>query len=212
MRTKTCPTCQQSFSYAIGRGRDRKHCSPKCRIDAQIALRARALQAGPWPICAFENCGKPATGPHAKYCKACVEQRRRTGGFSRKPHKGRTIRPNGYTTVVQLGHWLSDRHGRVYEHRLVLYNKCNGKDPCCFWCGSALRWKVSRLSADAVVVDHLNEAKGDNRPDNLVPACIACNRARGAMLPFLRRLTPQAFEVFISLCAQCGSRKSQAGL
>lgn len=34
-RTRTCYHCHKEFSYEIGTGRDRKHCSLKCQKDHQ---------------------------------------------------------------------------------------------------------------------------------------------------------------------------------
>jgi 5-methylcytosine-specific restriction endonuclease McrA len=47
------------------------------------------------------------------------------------------------------------------------------------------------------VIDHLDEDKANNAPANLVVACNPCNRARGAMLPFIAGMTEQALQVFI---------------
>jgi 5-methylcytosine-specific restriction endonuclease McrA len=53
-----------------------------------------------------------------------------------------------------------------------------------------LEWKTA-------VVDHLDEQKANNTPSNLVVSCNDCNRARGSLLPFLRRMRTEAFPVFV---------------
>ena len=55
-------------------------------------------------------------------------------------------------------------------------------------------WHLRRLVDGAIVVDHLNEVKTDNRPENLVISCNRCNRARGAAAVILSRITPDRFE------------------
>jgi 5-methylcytosine-specific restriction endonuclease McrA len=87
---------------------------------------------------------------------------------------------------------MADGHGHAFEHRVVVYDRNGGIAGSCFWCGVALVWST-------LVVDHLNEVKADNRPENLVVSCNDCNRARGAMTPFLQGLRKEAVEVLVSL-------------
>jgi 5-methylcytosine-specific restriction endonuclease McrA len=94
----------------------------------------------------------------------------------------------------------------VFEHRAVMYDRLGAGPLPCFWCGISLAW-------GKVVIDHLNEVKDDNRPENLVVSCNNCNRARGAMIPFIRTMRPAAFEVFVAaltglLCVTCHNRKT----
>ena len=85
---------------------------------------------------------------------------------------------------------MADGKGHAYEHRVVAYEARSGASPECFWCGKALAWSD-------VSVDHLNEVKDDNRPENLVTACNTCNRVRGAIVPFLRGMRCEAVSPFI---------------
>ena len=73
----------------------------------------------------------------------------------------------------------------------MAYEKYGGGIQECFWCGELLKW-------DKIVIDHLNENKQDNHHGNLVVSCNKCNRARGAILPFLSRIQSESFGVFIS--------------
>jgi len=82
---------------------------------------------------------------------------------------------------------LADSHGNVYQHRRVRYDEWVA-DGCrllaCFWCGANIEgWRE-------VVIDHLDSDKSNNDPHNLVVTCNDCNLARGAMLPFIKRLAP----------------------
>ena len=92
--------------------------------------------------------------------------------------------------VLKPDHPLAYGGGLVFEHRLVVYEDTQGADPSCFWCDKA-------MTLATVVIDHLNEVKDDNRRENLVPACNDCNRIRGAMVPFLRRMKREAVAPFI---------------
>lgn len=91
--------------------------------------------------------------------------------------------------LLEHGHPLANSRGNVYEHRKVMYDKVGNGPISCFWCAVGLTWP------DAVV-DHLNEVKGDNRPDNLVISCNDCNRARGSLIPFVKRMRQDAVDVF----------------
>jgi len=90
------------------------------------------------------------------------------------------------------------------EHRKVMYDMLGPGPQTCFWCGVTLEWPEA-------VVDHLNEDKQDNRPENLVVACNNCNRARGAMLPFIERLRPEAVEVLVATIRSHHDRKTGRG-
>lgn len=85
---------------------------------------------------------------------------------------------------------MADSNGHAFEHRVVAYDRAQGSEPCCYWCGKLLDWP-------STVVDHLNEIKADNRQENLVEACNDCNRARGAMVPFVKRMRQGAIAKFI---------------
>lgn len=65
----------------------------------------------------------------------------------------------------------------VYEHKYVLYEKIGPGPHPCHWCGVPLNW-IPGTREGALLADHLNEDKRDNRPENLVPACNGCNTIR----------------------------------
>lgn len=187
VRTQTCPTCGSVFSYPCVRGRARTHCSSACRERNKKALHFGLKHAGQWPRCTAPDCSKQADGPQSRWCRACREQMRRTGGFGRKPHKGRTRNSNGYYTVVAIGHPLANEHGRVYEHRLVLYQEIGPGEHKCHWCGALVRWLRGQRLRDGIVSDHLDGDKANNAPDNLVAACHACNSNRGLFMAWVTK-------------------------
>jgi hypothetical protein len=78
-------------------------------------------------------------------------------------------------------HPLSTAKGTVGYHRYACFESLGRPSfSPCHWCGYVLPWKsgiISPLGA-VVNVDHLNDDKHDNRPENLVPACAWCNANR----------------------------------
>jgi len=89
-----------------------------------------------------------------------------------------------------MDHPLTHSGGSVYEHRKVVFDKVGVGPHPCYWCGKILEWSD-------IVVDHLNEVKDDNRFENLVISCNPCNRARGGMLDFIKRMRGEALPTFI---------------
>ena len=151
-----------------------------------------------------KNCGSPfevtakAGNPQVHCTPRCRVQyqirrrasRPRQKAQSRREIVGRYKTAAGYVKLLRPGHPLADKQGHVYEHRLAAFDRLAGSEPSCFWCGIDLKW------ADAVV-DHLNEDKADNTPSNLVCSCNDCNRARGALVPFVRRMRADALDTFV---------------
>lgn len=58
-RTRTCVTCGSAFSYPIGKGNDRKHCSRACRARHKKALHLARLET--MPKCSTAGCATTAT-------------------------------------------------------------------------------------------------------------------------------------------------------
>lgn len=75
----------------------------------------------------------------------------------------------------------ADKHGtaQVPEHRVVLYASVGPGAHPCHWCGRVVRWEGTwPKDADALVPDHLNHKRDDNRLENLVVSCMPCNVSR----------------------------------
>lgn len=193
VRSRNCASCKQIFIHRIGRGLDRRHCSEECRSSYNMS-RFKARHASR-PKCRADGCTSRATRVKSGFCETCYYRVRRTGSTEARRVIGRCITSAGYILIKRPEHPLSNTAGYVYEHRAILYEKLGEGNHSCFWCGAILCW------AD-IVVDHLNEIKNDNRADNLLVTCNRCNRARGAMIPFLRSLKPEAFEVFVESARQ----------
>ena len=76
------------------------------------------------------------------------------------------------------GYW------KIYEHRLVLFDKIGPWDHLCHWCNRLLQWSIN-TDSDSIVVDHLDGNEWNNAPDNLVPSCRRCNVQRSIRPDFL---------------------------
>lgn len=189
--SQTCRACGVDFVNRRKTGRGRLYCrSADClrqrKRDQKLARIAAA------PECSTDGCSRPAVRAGTGQCETCYYRVRRTGSTAPRAVVGRYRHPSGYVKLLRPRHPLADSNGHVAEHRLVLYEQHGGTAPDCFWCGRSLDWT-------SLVVDHLNEKKSDNRPSNLKPSCNDCNRARGAILPFLSRLRPDAAEVMVDV-------------
>jgi hypothetical protein len=156
-------------------------------VTFQIRRRSGLIAEGKWPTCQIAGCAKPADGATSKWCMACRTQLRRTGAFGRKPHKGRTVTSHGYATVVRIGHLLAGKHGRVYEHRIVLHEAIGDGPHSCHWCGADVGWKKGACSRGSLVPDHLDGNKLNNAVSNLVPSCNPCNATRGLFMAWVRK-------------------------
>lgn len=66
------------------------------------------------------------------------------------------------------GHPLSDKQGRIAEHRLVLFSKIGEPPHRCHFCLTEL------ISWVQLTVAHLDGDKGNNNPSNLVSSCHSC--------------------------------------
>lgn len=96
----------------------------------------------------------------------------------REENEGHTyVDSNGYVRYVGFNHPATAPSGLSNYHRIVLWDKLNGQDVPCHWCGKQLYWKTDDYGS-RIVTDHVNTVKDDNRPENLVPACHACNVSR----------------------------------
>lgn len=83
-----------------------------------------------------------------------------------------------YRAVKRPDHSLAMKNGRVFVHRMVLFDATGGARMPCFWCGRPLEWLRPKLCTDALVVDHRDHDPHNNDPSNLLPSCNSCNAGR----------------------------------
>lgn len=99
------------------------------------------------------------------------------------------VRPNldkkRYKQIMIPGHYLADKLGRVYLHRLVLFNLIGNIKIPCFWCGITLEWKNNNYKK--IFVDHLDHNRHNNMVKNLVPSCNNCNAGRTSTNSHIRQ-------------------------
>jgi hypothetical protein len=232
-RERECKHCGVLFTYPIGKGKGRVHCTATCRDAYQVENRR---PRSTWPVCSTDGCGKTSRAVSATKCNTCysLEIKRRAGKCSvQKCHSPATrvghglceihyyrVRntgsfdliprvafqtSHGYLEVKDPTHPLAKANGWVAQHRVVAHRKYGSGPHPCHWCGKVLDWTD-------LVVDHLNEVKDDNSDGNLVVACSPCNRVRGGMIPFIRRMLPDRVSEFVGTlslmrCEEAGGSK-----
>lgn len=146
-------------------------------------------------ICIIDGCGKPRY-QQRKLCSTHAMRKHRYGDPSiGKSREGNTwTTSNGYGRLfVGHDHPLADGKGCAHSHRVALFERIGPGVHQCHWCGADLQWLRRGSSwAGVLVVDHLDDDKGNNAPGNLVPSCFSCNalRARWGTGWLTRRVTP----------------------
>lgn len=145
-----------------------------CRRHYRAWLSSRGL------TCRVKGCDNPF---YARGC--CVMHYERLRSFGAPGGPERLIGPSGagsigrygYRILRRTGHPLARAQGKVFEHRLVLYERIGpGRHPC-HWCSATVSWDRKPGTA-ALVADHLDGDRLNNDPTNMVPACIPCNTHR----------------------------------
>ena len=141
------------------------------------------------PTCTIDGCEKPLRSSGATLCGMHYHRQYRHGSVHANLQSIRTGTPREYRLISAKGHPLAGVNGRAYEHRVVLFDSIGPGEHECHWCGESVAWG-RRGDQRLLVVDHLNNKKGDNRPKNLVPSCVSCNTARA--LAFRRKVAMKA--------------------
>ena len=123
--------------------------------------------------CSADGCDRLSEYGKLKLCQKHYFRFWRTGTVALIPlvPKPLTETPNGYLTVYGPGHRVGNGKSRVYQHRVVMYEMCGEGPFQCALCSLKVTWETLHI-------DHINENKKDNRPDNLRITCISCNTKR----------------------------------
>lgn len=177
------------------RAKNRTKCQP-CTNDYQRAWRAKNpdkvrtattkyAKANPDKIRAYareyyENNKDEILAKNKEWRKANPEIVAAAQRRWKEANEGHTYEdPSGYVNYVGYNHPIANPSGLTRYHRVVLWDKLGGKDAKCHWdCGKQLSWALKHPHPNAMVVDHVNAVKNDNRPENLVPSCQSCNSKR----------------------------------
>jgi len=127
--------------------------------------------------CTVDGCINKARSLTSPYCEKHYYRIRRNGSVelkevSRIPPK--RLHTHGYILLYVPDHPLAVRHTGPYEyeHRVVYYDMYGEGPFKCNWCGKEVSWRDMHI-------DHLNDKRDDNTPDNLVASCPVCNQSRG---------------------------------
>lgn len=127
-----------------------------------------------YDICTAAGCIDKVRSAGCPYCEMHYGRLRRNGTLEKVNVPHVQIHSQGYILVPSVQHPLVQKHAGCmeYEHRIIYYD-VHGKGPFeCYWCGEEVDWGTLHI-------DHLNESKKDNSPDNLVASCPVCNLKRG---------------------------------
>lgn len=133
------------------------------------------------PPCRLDGCEKRGRSPYEDICSMHYHREYRHGDGDRTAWDVRTKDGSVYRRVKIPGHPLARKNGDVWEHRVVLYNKVGPGPQLCHHCDRRILWFVAdpqKNDPRLIQVDHLNNNRSDNRPDNLVPCCHRCNTRR----------------------------------
>lgn len=131
------------------------------------------------PTCTVAGCERRSRNAKSDaLCPMHYHRQYRHGSVARGPETSpSTATPRLYRSIMAPTHPLAPPSGRVYVHRIVLFDSIGPGPHACRWCGVEVDWKP-RGEDGALVADHLNGVKDDNRPENLVPSCVSCNNTR----------------------------------
>jgi hypothetical protein len=181
LRHRVCRQCNEPFTYKFSRGNDRWYCSDFCRTKRRFA-HSKTL-----PLCVFPGCQNRRGTYKTGICNSCYWRIKRTGTIERRAWAYRSLSSHGYVVLSNKTHPLTNPAGRLYEHRMVLYDAI-GKGPHpCHWCGTSVDWIKGKCFKGSLVPDHLDGVKSNNAVSNLVPACNHCNTNRGLFMSWVRR-------------------------
>jgi 5-methylcytosine-specific restriction endonuclease McrA len=159
--------------------------------------------------CSVDGCDKPPRSSGTRHgvliCKMHYHRQYRHGSVDAVATNLRTGPGRRYRRVYLPNHPLRNKYGQVYVHRQVLYDTIGPGPHECHWCGALVNW-AAKGAPDELQPDHVNGLGDDNRPENLVPACRACNTTRGVQARS-ERLKEMGFFSNHDTVAVLGTRK-----
>ena len=123
-------------------------------------------------ICTIEDCEKTIRYKKRQLCQMHYFRYMRNGQYDlsdRSRHK----RKDGYILITDRDHRLSSKNGMVFEHRAIAYQKYGNDLPPCEFCGKQSSW-----SSRNTHIDHIDNKRDNNKPENLRVLCNSCNVGR----------------------------------
>lgn len=197
-----CKICGEEFTYRHRTGRHPHICSDACKRQSHRDSVARL----PRLTCDVDGCGKQARPGRQPICAMHYHRRYRTGSLDRDEPLGRWLNTSdGYYVTISAEHPLAGKGGVVREHRAVAYDTHGEGHHPCYWCGKVIDWTK-------ICVDHLNNVRADNRPDNLVISCNGCNGGRARLMSFIARALPSRRDELMSMIEEAFSAVAGVGL
>lgn len=137
----------------------------------------------PWLVCTIDGCSNRARTRYGRRCELHYYRHYRNGTYDTVRKRNRTVGTHGYAGLHDRAHPASSASGMLYEHREVCYNKIGPGSHPCRWCQRFVSWDGK--GKDQLVVDHLDNNKLNNSPDNLFPSCQRCNARRGLFVAWV---------------------------
>lgn len=114
-------------------------------------------------------------------CKMHYHRWYRHGDHAMVATNIKTTQDCGKYLIVELPqHPVASPCGKAYVHRVVLFDTIGPGAHPCHWCSTLVAWDLPSTDPRGLQVDHLNQARDDNRPENLVPSCGDCNVGRAS--------------------------------
>jgi 5-methylcytosine-specific restriction endonuclease McrA len=89
-----------------------------------------------------------------------------------------SIGNSGYEVIYQPDHPISPIGGKVFRHRVIVYDLIGPGWHSCTHCGVDVTWDAHCPEPQALVVDHMDWNRSNNGLSNLVISCQPCNLKR----------------------------------
>lgn len=127
--------------------------------------------------CSVQGCERSANYKKDMICQMHYFRRMRNGSFNLKETKcerqGYLEHSNGYRLIKMPGHPLARKCGAIFQHRAVAFEKYGWDIPPCEFCGASSDWFTRKTH-----IDHIDEDRTNNSPENLRVLCNPCNTKR----------------------------------
>lgn len=119
-------------------------------------------------LCKVDGCGREVDYTNKRLCQKHYFRQWRTGTTDDRKRKTRYQDDSGYWSLFKPSHPLACVNGSVREHRFIYYETRDPNPTCCELCGADIDWTTLHI-------DHIDENKSNNTPENLRALCGPCN-------------------------------------